>query len=198
MKAKEQRISQEKIIEYLRTAIFDGNCGLNDVPNLIKRVIKEDLWQERTLAKTNEIIKFRTFEEFLQTSPPEGLGTNLKTIRKLCHEDIAAIDLIEQVKTKRFHGGDRRSQDFKRNNVTVEISKRGNAKEYSLKRLRKERPELHQAILDGKLTVNQAMIKANFRKQKYQIEKDVEKISLFIKKHFTTQEIQNLILHLQK
>jgi hypothetical protein len=192
MKAQTQ-ISQEKIIEYLRTAIFDGNCGLNDVPNLIKRVISEDLWQTRTLAKTKETIKFQTFEEFLQTSPPEGLGTNLKTIRKLCHEDIAAIDLIEQVKTKRFHGGDRRSQDFKRNNVTVETLNRGNAKEYSLNRLRKERPELHQAIINGKLTVNQAMIKANFRKQKFQVEKDVEKISSFIKKNFTNEEIDQLL-----
>jgi hypothetical protein len=37
------------------------------------------------------------------------------------------------------------------------------------------------------------MIKANFRKQKFQVEKDIEKISKFIKKHFTTEEIEELL-----
>jgi cytoplasmic iron level regulating protein YaaA (DUF328/UPF0246 family) len=63
---------------------------------------------------------------------------------------------------------------------TISVS-RGNTKKYSFNRLRKERPELHQAIINRNLTVNQAMIKANFRKKKYQVEKDVEKISVFIK-----------------
>lgn len=181
------------MIEYLRTAIFEGNCGLQDVPNLIKRVIKEDLWQVRTLPKTQEIIKFQTFEEFLQTSPPEGLGTNLKTIQKLCHEDIETIDLIEQVRTKRFQGGDRRSERFKDGNTNFEIKETKNTKSYALKRLRKERPDLHQQVLEGKLSVNQAMIQAKYRQQKYQIEKDIHKLSRFIKTHFDKTEIEKLL-----
>lgn len=190
---KPKPISIERVIEYLRTAIFDGNCGLNDVPHLIKRVIQEDLWQKRILPKSNERVTFSSFEEFLRTSPPQGLGTQMKTIQKLCAEDLEILELLEQIKTKRFWGGDRKSEVFKVDIINFEKAKKGTSVEYSLKRLRKQRPDLHQSVLAGKISVHQAMIKAGFRKPKFQITKDLEKIVEFIKKEFNQSEIAYLL-----
>ena len=191
--AKPNQISNERVIEYLRTAIFDGKCGLADVPHLIKRVIKEDLWQERIIPRSNEKIVFRTFEEFLQTATPEGLGTELKTIQKLSSEDLETLDLLEQVKTKRFWGGNRKSANFKIDKINFERAKKGTSVEYSLKRLRKQRPDLHQQVIQGKISANQAMIEAGFRKPKIEISKSLEKLIEFIKKHFDQTEINYLM-----
>jgi hypothetical protein len=191
-------LAKTRVIEYLRTAIFDGKCGLSDVPELIKRVINEELWRERTLPKTGEIVVFKTFEEFLQTSPPQGLGTDYKMIQRLCAENLETLDLLELVKKKRTHGGNRKSESFKRNNVTFEISKRGNSVEYALKRLRKEKPDLHKQIIEGKLSVNQAMIAAGFRQKKVQITKDVHAVGRFIKANFSDAEIGEILELLSK
>lgn len=188
-----RQITNERIIEYLRTAVFEGNCGLKDVPELIKRVIKEELWRERTLPRTREKVVFSSFEQFLQTSPPEGLGTDLKTIRKLCNEDVETLDLLEQVKLKRFRGGDRKSESFKDGITNFEIPEVKNTRSYGLKRLRTQRPDLHKLVIEGKLSVNQAMIMANFRKQKFQITKDIEKVCEFIKQNFTDYEIIKIV-----
>jgi hypothetical protein len=192
MSAK-QKITNERVIEYLRTAVFDGKCGLKDVPELIKRVIKEELWRERTLPKTSEKVVFGSFEEFLQTSPPEGLGTDLKTIRKLCNEDVETLDLLEQVKLKKFRGGDRKSESFKDGNTNFEIPEVKNTKSYGLNRLRNQRPDLHKLVIEGKLSVNQAMIEAGFRNRKFQITKDIEKVCEFIKQNFRDDEIVELV-----
>jgi hypothetical protein len=149
-----ENLAQERVIEYLRAAIFDGRCGLNDVPELIKRVIREGLWRRRVLPATGETIVFSRFEAFLRASPPEGLGTDYKTLHRLCAHDLVTIDLLEQTKQARKRGGDRKSETFKDNNVNFEKAKKGNSIEYAFKRLRQQRPDLHRQIIEGKLSVN--------------------------------------------
>lgn len=51
-------------------------------------------------------------------------------------------------------------------NVTViDGPERGNTKAYTLSRLKRESPELFQAVCDGELSANAAAIKAGFRKK---------------------------------
>jgi hypothetical protein len=60
MRANRQ-FTNERVIEYLRIAVFDGKCGLKDVPNLIKQVIRKEFWRERTLPKISEKVVLRSF-----------------------------------------------------------------------------------------------------------------------------------------
>lgn len=188
--------SENRTIDYLRSAISDGKAGLNDVPALIKRVIEEDLWRERYVYQTKEIARFDSFREFVEKPPPEGLGANLKMLRKLCADAPVVIDLIEQAQENLPHGGDRRSRDFKSNNVMVENLPRGNSSGYSLKRLRDRFPALHQKVLSGELSVNQAMIAASLRRKSIYITRDIEKTAQIIQKHFTRREIDRLVEYL--
>jgi hypothetical protein len=190
---KAQQIADERVVEYLRLAIFDGKCGLSDVPRLLKRVIEDNLWQERILSKTQERVVFSRFEEFLQTVPPQGLGCDFQTLRNLCRNDLELIALLEEVKTQRFHGGDQRSDNFKTDNIRLEKNQFGTSLEYSLKRLKTLRPDLHSLVLTGKLSVNRAMIEANLRKKKFQISLDIEEIGKFIRKNFSPPEIELLL-----
>jgi len=196
--AQRQNAAQERVIEYLRTAIFDGRCGLSDVPELIKRVVKEDLWRTRTLPKTGETVVFSSFEEFLRTSAPEGLGTDYQTLHRLCANDLETLDLLEQTKTLRKRGGDRRSETFKDDNVNFEKSSQGNSLTYALRRLRQHRPDLHGQIIAGELSVNRAMIEAGYRKQPLKISRDVRETAAALKSVFVPKQLEELITLLRQ
>ena len=48
----------------------------------------------------------------------------------------------------------------------VKNKKDGNAAEYALRRLRKDRPDIHARVLTGEITANAGMIKLGFRKKR--------------------------------
>jgi hypothetical protein len=78
--------------------------------------------------------------------PPEGWGEDPDKIEALIKDDPEALRMFrrEVVKT---HGGDRKSEQakIKSDNVTLDPD-RGNAKSYTLSRLKRTRPELFQAV----------------------------------------------------
>jgi hypothetical protein len=49
--------------------------------------------------------------------------------------------------TKREHGGDRKSEETKFNNVQLDPSPMGNSRAAALGRLRKDRPDLHATVI---------------------------------------------------
>ena len=193
--------SDDRLVDFLRSAVSDGSAGLSDVPALVKRVIEENLWRERYIHQSKETISFKDFREFVEAAPPEGLGTTLKVLQRLCSDDARAVDLIEQTSATRKRGGDRRSEkfkSFKQDNVTFEKLPRGNSVKYSLRRLRETRADLHQKVLAGELSVNQAMIAAGFRKKSICITKDIGKTARAIREYLNPEEIGRLIEYLSK
>lgn len=198
--------ADDRLVDYLRSAITDGSAGLSDAPALVKRVIEEAAWKERYVPQIKETIVFTTFREFVEAVPPEGLGTTLKTLRRLCADEKAVLDLIEQTERQPGRGGDRRSRNFKNNlesnsknnNITFEKSARGNSLGYSLRRLREHRADLHRKVLSGEISAHQAMIQAGFRKKSFQIPQDLVRAGKIIKRRFTRTEIARLIKLLQQ
>ena len=103
----------DRVVECLRSAVTDGTAGLADVPQLVERVIREDLWRVRETKLEDSPRKFATFAEFVQAAPPAGLGTNLNTLLRLCDDAPTASDLIISQTPVKKRGGDRRSQQFR-------------------------------------------------------------------------------------
>lgn len=188
--------NRDRVIEYLQTVISANCAGLSDIPGLIKKVIEEELWRERLIASTKKLVYFMSFREFVEAPTPQGLGTDLKTLQKLCSADPAVIDLIDRMQERLQPGGDRRSADFKSSPTPVEISILGNSLTYALRKLRNQFPDLHQSILVGETTANQAMIAAGLKQKSIYITRDVAKASRTLRKHFTLEEIKLLIKHL--
>ncbi len=54
-----------------------------------------------------------------------------------------ALDAIDRA-TQRGQGGDHTSQESKVNNVNLAEAPKGNSNTYALRRLRKDRPDLHE------------------------------------------------------
>lgn len=190
------------LIENLRSAISDGAAGLFDALLLVRQIIEGALWQQRFVPETKKTVTFHSFEEFVCQSLPEGLGASKKILFKLCAGDVETLDALDCALQGTSHGGDRRSKEFKSDNVKLEIdginsdrykSGGGNSIIYALRRLRKSRPDLHRRVLEKEASINQAMIEAGFRRQSMVIQIDVIKVGETIKKHFTRQQISELI-----
>ncbi len=188
------------LIDYLRSAISDGAAGLLDAPSLLRQIIENEMWRERFVAQTKEIVSFGSFDEFIAAAPPDGLGASKRLLYKLCADDIALLDLLDRTFNSIRRGGDRRSKSFKRDIVTLETSNkpRGNSLVYALRRLRETRPDLHQKVLAKELSVHRAMIEAGLRKKSMAVAAEVTKICTAIKVNFTDSQIVEIIEQLKR
>lgn len=154
-----QLLARDEIVSELRHSLSSTEHGLGTVPNAIKVVIRDKMWQERVLRQTGERVAFSSFAEFVTRPPLEGLGATLSQLRGVCRDDPEALDYIEQATTQK---------PGRRPSTTDNVSNKreaeqGNSTSQALRRLRKDRPDLHAAVLAGGKSPHAAMIEAGFR-----------------------------------
>ena len=133
------------------------------MPDRIKKILRESLRCGRVIQQTGEFIRFKSFVDFVKTKPLEGLGADISMRQRMCGSDIEALDLIDRA-VQGKHGGDRKSREFKDNNVRLDQNRGGSSHQYALRKLRKSRPDLHARVLSEELSVNQAMEAAGLRR----------------------------------
>jgi hypothetical protein len=110
---------------------------------LLKKIIRGECWKARYVQKTKQEVRFEKFIEFVTTLPLEGLGSDVKTLERLCHDDEEALLMLSDA-TIRKHGGDRKSEkardgNIKTDNISLDIESYGTSRSSSLCRLRKDR-----------------------------------------------------------
>lgn len=167
-------------------SLKSGENNLKSAPGLLLRLINENMWQKR-MMKTGEIVEFERFVDFITSKPLAGLGEDLESIKRICRDDPKALDAIDRVTVnpKHIHIADN-------DNIIINQSEQGTSSQYALRRLRKDRPDLHEQVLQKKLTPHAAMVEAGFRKQTFSVSKDVHSAVNFLKKTFTRQEIDEI------
>lgn len=149
-------------VELLQQMIAHGGTqAFKIVPEALKKVIEEQQW-------INHVDKhgqsFKSFDAFVKHPLWQGLGTTVDDLRVYCRKDKAALDaVLTAMEPGRADGGDRRSADFQSDNITL---KRGTGALYTLKRLKRERPDLFQEVLGGAKSANKAALEAGFRKKR--------------------------------
>jgi len=102
-------------------------------------------------------VQFSTFAEFVTTPPLEGLGVTLDQLRGICRSDPEALDTMDRA-TQNAVGTNQHVDNV---NTLTERST-GNTSAAALRRLRKDRPDLHDQVLAGKLKPHAAMVEAGF------------------------------------
>ena len=141
--------------------------GIGSTCDLIKAVIREQSWTKRKI-RTGEIIELASLRELITEPPLKGYGEKVEDVERMLENDADALAAFRQETTGR-HGGDRKSDAIKCNNVTLDEDSKattGNGKAYTLSRLKRETPELFAAVVRGELSANAAAIKAGWRKVK--------------------------------
>lgn len=184
----DQRRQNDVVVSCLRSAIVEGAAGLSDVPGLLKRIILEDMWRERVVQETGEIAPFKQFNDFVRTKPLEGLGTDIKTLERLCADDKEALGLLTQATT-----GKQGARNDIVNNVNYVDSPEGNSTAYALRKLQLDAPELHKQVIAGDLSPHAAMVEAGFRKKTVSIPvDDVRAIARALVRHLTVDQLEEL------
>lgn len=170
---------RDTYVNSLARSLASGSA-LANVPSLIKKVITEQMWRERFVTQTKQVIVFKSFREFVEADPPEGLKTSVSLLLRICtdYEDMEAVSLIStEVGGSKGNptGNNQHRGNVSNTNISsVDEDKpaRGDTTDYTVRRLAKQRPDIHAKLLAGELSPNAAAIEAGFRKTKFQLPTD--------------------------
>lgn len=152
-------LTRDEIVSMLRTSLSSTEHGLGTVPNAVKIVINENMWQERVIKQTGERVTFSSFAEFVRRPPLAGLGASIDQLRGVCRDDPEALNAID----KAIGSQQGKRTDLFDNVQEVTEAPTGNASATALRRLRKDRPDLHAEVLAGEKSPHAAMVEAGFR-----------------------------------
>jgi hypothetical protein len=203
---KETLVRNGKKVEMLSRSIREGAASLDSIPGLIRQIIEEQMWREYLNEDTGEVFTFESFKEFVETDAPEGLGTTIPILIRLCADNPLVVDLIDEMIQFTLTGepiginylakeenGDNRQEDGKRYIAT------GTSRQAGLRKLRKyaesnpQVEQLRQAVLIGDMSINKALIEAGLRTDRITITRDPEKAAEVLKRSFTEEELKELI-----
>jgi hypothetical protein len=183
-------------VSNLQMALSEGEHGLSAVPGHIRKIIEEDMWQDRIVQATGERAQYDRFTEFIADSPPEGLGTDVGMLKRMCAEDEEALRLLRAALKSQGRRTDLASSIGPAGSADLvdninEVGRSGGtSKSYTLDRLAREDPELYEQVTCGELSANQAAIKAGFRAKRASIpvhkggEPQIERAARGLARHF--------------
>jgi len=186
------------LVEALGSSLRSGDHGLRAVPGLVKRVLAEEAWRS-FVTQRGELVEYDRFEEFVTTPPLKGLGASVALVRTLVQSDALALDLFDRA-VQVANGGDRRSESFSVYNMHTEneedskrTSPAGTSREAGLRRLRKDRPDLHAEVLAGALSTHAAMVKAGFWRKKITVPVDTpQNAARALRRNLTPEAVEEL------
>lgn len=187
-------------MQSLSETLSSGEIGLKHVPELLKRVLSEGMWRERIVPQTREVASFDTFQQFVESTPPNGLGATVHLLRRMCNDDVETLDLIDQAMQR----GPGKTWDSRTVDNTVDIVNNnprptGNTAASGLRRLRKMAAsspavaELQSAVLGGEMSVNAALVQAGLREKTITIPVNPQRAAGAIMRHFTTEQVNELV-----
>lgn len=147
------------LVQALGSGIRSTGNGLADLPALLRRVMEEEAWRE-FINPMGKLIEHSRFVDFVVTPPTAGLGASVDLLKRIVANDPVAADLLDQALAGR--PGERTDLV---DNINEVSKPDGTSKEAGLRRLRKDRPDLHAEVLAGNLSTHAAMVKAGFRRK---------------------------------
>jgi len=187
-------LDNAQTVEALAEALRSGKSGLANVPGLLKVVIRDRCWAERAVGAERRRVAYQDFVRFVTDPPLEGLGTDVQTLERLCADDVEAIRLIAEAKVRPVgvHA------DTYNISITNQKPNHGTSAEYAIRVLANQFPELYEEVKAGRMSPHKAAVQAGIRKQTVTVEAGTFGFARYIKKHFTREQIEDLITALRE
>lgn len=177
-------------VEALGSALLRGGAALENVPGLLKRLLREEAWREFQ-PKIGPVVRHERFADFVTTPPLKGLGASVDLIRRIVADDTEALDLLDQA-MQNTPGVHLPRSDSDVITISDQSGGRGTSKDYALRRLRKDAPELHAEVLAGNLSAHAAMVKAGFRPKTFTVRPDPASAARTLRKHMSPDDLRAL------
>lgn len=186
------------LVETLGTSLRYGGSALSDVPDLLKRVLREDAWRQ-FVTRRGEHVQHERFSGFVTTPPLKGLGADIDLVRRVVAADKEALDLLDRALQNPAHV----HTDV--NNINVSRPQ-GTSRTQALRRLRKEADsgnvraaELHADVLANRVSAHAAMVDAGFRPKTVSIPVSrPERVAAYLRKHMPREALARLVELLTK
>lgn len=176
------------VVDALSSALDRGGHGLSNAPALLKRLLETGGWREFETLR-GEIVRYENFLDFLATPPTAGLGVGLDLVRRVIATDVEAVDLLDRV-VRVAPGGDRGKMD----NIQSAAPPNGTSQAAALRRLRKDAPELHAAVLAGNLSAHAAMVQAGFRRRVVSVPVDQpDAVARALRKNLSPEDLAKVV-----
>lgn len=184
----------DEIAQSLSKAVKWGGENLKNIPGLLKMVLEQGMWRKRAVAMTGQIVEFQSFEQFAEANAPEGLGSDVKTLLRLCADEPKVLSLLE-TETKKTLGENGRPNEETVTRNSLRPAQRGNTREYAVARLDRDgHTELAEQVLNREITAAEARRQAGYEKRKISIQMDdAESAARTIAKHIETDVLAELL-----
>jgi len=174
------------LVQALGRALLDGTRDLKTIPPLIIKIVDHELWRYRVDPSSGREYEFRSWNEFVITSGPDGLGTTREQLRGVCRESKPALDALDRAEQNKV-GRPSKTLD------NIQGFPSGTSEASALRRLRKDRPDLHTEVLAERLSAHAAMVKAGFRPRTVTVRiADPESVAKALHKHMTPDDLAAL------
>lgn len=150
----------DSIRDLQRLMIDGGEKAFDLVPTVLANVIKEKRWADKT---DKDGKPFASFEAFVSHKLWYGLESSIDDLLAYCrkHREVQKL-ILDEVQPVAGHG-EIGGGHTRGDNVTSAPRKRGNSATYTLRRLKRDRPDLADKVINGDLSANAAAIEAGFR-----------------------------------
>ena len=122
------------------------------VPRALAKIIKERQWEGRLDAEGRP---FQSFEAFAAHPVWHGLETRIDDLRRYCvkHPEVEQL-ILDAMEPGREHRGSTKEELDRDSNATSI----GRGATYTLKRLKRDRPDLFKRVTAGEMSANAAAI----------------------------------------
>lgn len=173
-----------------------GAASLSNFPGLMKEIIETKAWERREWR--GKVFELPSLKDLIERKPLEGWGESIDKVQALIKDDPQVLRMFrrEVVEDK----GKRAKQDNS-DNITIKpptSDDRGTSKSYSLDLLARKAPDMFQAVCNGELTANAAMIQAGLRKSVVSVGANPASAAKTLKKKFGLDYVKELIKELSK
>lgn len=143
---------------------------LKSLPRRLVDTLIHKLWQKWRWAGSD--FDAPSIEAYITRHPPKGLGTDIALFRRLIEHDRLALSLLDQALQRPV--GPHVPDDLY--NIQVRAPT-GTSLDATIRRLRKDRPDLHERWVKGELSANKAAIEAGWRKRLSPLEQVLKLLS---------------------
>ncbi len=67
----QQQIHNGQLVTGLMEALLNGERSLSNIPLLVKRIIKDEMWREFYVDRTKQLVERASFMQFVTAQPME-------------------------------------------------------------------------------------------------------------------------------
>lgn len=187
------------LMDALYFSVRDGK-KIDNIPGLIEQLLAEDIWKKVYVEETERTVAYEKFEDFVTTPPPEGLGTKVKELERLIGDDQETLgklkNALQGMPGQKLKPNQQAAETLAQDNIGKRRS--GSSRFINIRRLRESRPDLLERVLSKEMTVNEAMIKAGYKKKRISVFAEVEPVVEKLKTEFSKKELNRIIKLLQE